>query len=145
MTFDSDNQMNIDDLKLFLDAFEKDKNLEVVLGSRFIGEGLDYTKKNMPIKKKVLLYGSIVLTKLISNIRITDTHNGYRVLKKETLKKINMSFDRFEHSSEILDIIQKKKIKFCEVPTKINYTSYSNKKGQSIFNSINILLKMIFR
>jgi hypothetical protein len=35
------------------------------------------------------------------------------------------------------------KLKIVEVPVTVTYTDYSNKKGQSGFNSINIVVDLI--
>jgi hypothetical protein len=43
------------------------------------------------------------------------------------------------HASEILSQIAELKLHYCEVPVTITYTDYSNRKGQSVLNGINIL------
>ena len=58
-------------------------------------------------------------------------------------KEIEIKQDRFEHASEIIDEIAKKHIKFREVPVTIIYSEYAKAKGQSIFNSIKIALKLV--
>ena len=99
----------------------------------------------MPIFRKIILKIGIIFTRLISGISLTDTHNGYRVFRKNILEKIRISLDGMGHASEILDIIAEDKITFKEYGVKILYTDYSLHKGQSSSNSIKIALKMIFR
>jgi hypothetical protein len=48
-----------------------------------------------------------------------------------------------EHASEILDKVKSLNLKYKEVPVTIHYTDYSQAKGQSISNSINIAMKLI--
>jgi len=141
VTFDSDGQHRLSDLPKFIEPLEK-KQCEMVLGSRFLDKD---TKKNIPLKKIILLKGAILVTFFLSRKWFTDTHNGYRVMTKEIAKKIEISMDGFEHASEILDEIVKKQIIYKEVPVYIDYTDYSKKKGQKITNSINILTKMILK
>lgn len=50
ITFDADGQHRLEDLPNFLQAFEKNKNLEIALGSRFLGSTI-----NMPVSKKIAL------------------------------------------------------------------------------------------
>jgi glycosyltransferase involved in cell wall biosynthesis len=141
VTFDSDGQHRISDLPKFIKALEN-KECDIAIGSRFIDEN---TKKLVPLKKKILLKGALFLTMFLSSIKLTDTHNGYRVMNKFSAKKINITLDGFEHASEILDEISKKKIRFKEIPVYIDYTQYSKAKGQKMSNSIRILMKMIFK
>ena len=47
------------------------------------------------------------------------------------------------HASEILHQIASGRLSYVEVPVKVLYTEYSKRKGQSIFNSINIVFDFI--
>ncbi len=69
---------------------------------------------------------------------------NYRVFKKQTLNKINITLDWMAHASEIQDIIVRKKLKFEEVPIIIKYTDYSLSKWQSSSNAFNIAKEMIW-
>ncbi len=138
-TFDSDGQHRISDLKGMIKPLLNDE-CEIVLGSRFLKRE---SKKLVPLKKRILLKGSIFITMILSRIKLTDTHNGYRVMKKSAAKKIDINFDGFEHASEIIDEISRKKLDYKEVPVHIDYTEYSKQKGQKIRNAIRILIKMI--
>lgn len=136
VTFDSDGQHDVEDLDHMLETLVNGK-YDIVLGSRFLQEN------DIPLKKKILLKGAIIFTYLLSNIWLTDVHNGLRVMTSETAKKLNIQHDRMEHASEILDKIKILNLKYTEVPVTIHYTEYSMSKGQSIFNSINIAWKLI--
>jgi hypothetical protein len=46
------------------------------------------------------------------------------------------------HASEILSEIARNRLVYREVPVTIRYTEYSKTKGQSIFNTINILYEL---
>lgn len=140
VTFDSDWQHDLDDLPLFFDKFNKDKELQIVLWSRFI----DKPKYDIPVKKKIILFLWKVFTFIISWKYFSDVHNGYRVFKKEVLNQIKLENDWMTHASEIQDKIVLKKIKFAEVPVNIKYTDYSVWKGQKSSNAIFIALKMIW-
>ncbi len=141
VTFDSDGQHRLDDLSKFISVLDSGK-ADIVLGSRFLSKE---STKLVPFKKIVLLKCALFITKLISNIKLTDTHNGYRVMNRGIAEKINITLDGFEHASEIIDEIAKKKIRFKEVPVFIDYTNYSKQKGQKISNSFRIIFKMILK
>ncbi len=134
--FDSDGQHDVKDLDHMLNTLIEGK-YDIVLGSRFLQEN------NVPLKKKIVLKIGIIFTYLLSQIWLTDVHNGLRVMTAETAKKLNLQHDRMEHASEILDKIKVLNLKYTEVPVTIHYTEYSQAKGQSISNSINIAFKLI--
>ena len=138
--FDADWQHRLEDLKEFQKAFKEDPDLEIVLWSRFLGSTI-----NMPKSKKITLKLWILFTRIFSGIKLTDTHNGYRMMKKETLDKIHITMNRMEHASEILDIIKHKKIKFKEVPIVVIYSEYSMSKWQKISNAFKIVKNLIYQ
>lgn len=138
VTFDSDGQHCLEDLSQFLWAFDKYEDLEIALGSRFLGKTV-----NMPTSKKIILKLGILFTSFFSGLRLSDTHNGYRVIRFSSLAKIKITMNGMEHASEILDIIHDKKLKYTEVPNTIIYTEYSMARGQKLSNSIRIVKNLI--
>lgn len=134
--FDSDGQHDVKDLDRMLETLIEGK-YDIVLGSRFL------QKNDIPLKKRIILKLGIFFTYLLSQIWLTDVHNGLRVMTADTAKKLNLQHDRMEHASEILDKIKVLNLKYTEVPVTIHYTDYSQAKGQSISNSINIAFKLI--
>ncbi len=140
ITFDADWQHSLDDLNTFFKEFQKNKNLDIILGSRFIKK----TNSNVPFSRKIILFLARVFTYFVSKIYLTDSHNWYRVLKSNILDKINISMDWMEYASEIIESIYKNKLKFKEVPVNIKYTKYSLKKWQKNSNAINIAIRFIW-
>ncbi len=140
-TFDSDGQHRIEDIPKFIEVLEKN-HCDIAIGSRFLHKK---SRKKVPLKKRILLKGALFVTLCLSSIKLSDTHNGYRVMNKRAASLIEISMDGFDHASEILDEISKKAIAYKEIPTVIDYTDYSKQKGQKISNSIRILLRMIFK
>jgi len=134
--FDSDGQHDVKDLDHMLNTLI-DGKYDIVLGSRFLQEN------KIPLKKRIVLRGGIVFTYILSGIWLTDVHNGLRAMTAETAKKLDIQHDRMEHASEILDKVKSLNLKYKEVPVTIHYTDYSQAKGQSISNSINIAMKLI--
>jgi len=86
VTFDADGQHQLEDVETFIQAFSDDKELDIVLGSRFLGKTV-----NMPKIKKVTLKIGILFTRVFSQIKLTDTHNGYRMIKISTLPNIQIT------------------------------------------------------
>jgi glycosyltransferase involved in cell wall biosynthesis len=138
--FDSDGQHPVDEIENLLAPLISG-NYDIALGSRFIGE----QKSNVPLKKKILLRVGILITWFISGIWLTDTHNGFRAMTADAARKIKITMDRFEHPSEMLDLIKFHHLRYKEVPVTITYTDYSKLNGQKISNSINIVLNTVSR
>ena len=137
VTFDADGQMCPQDIALLVKEVAEGA-VDVALGSRF----LTLAPAAMPRMKKVLLKLATVLTRLSTGLKVTDTHNGIRAFRAEALGKIVLTQNRMAHASEMLSEIARNKLIYKEVPVSIRYTQYSKAKGQSIFNSINILFEL---
>jgi len=140
VSFDADWQHQIEDLKNFIEAFEKNKGLDVALWSRFIKD----TAHNIPLHRKIILFLAKFFTFFISYIFVSDPHNWYKMFSIESIEKIHITIDNFAYASELIDQIAKNKLKYVEVPVNILYTDYSLSKWQKSLNAINIALKMIW-
>jgi glycosyltransferase involved in cell wall biosynthesis len=121
LTFDADGQMDICDMIKFEKAFEKDETLDIVIGSRFITK----TNTNVPLMRRIILWGGRIFTSIISGVHLTDAHNGYRMLRITTLEKIHITMDGMEYASELIDQIGQNKFRFVEVPVNIHYDEYT--------------------
>ena len=121
LTFDADGQHDIRDITKFEKAFEKDETLDIVIGSRFITK----TNTNVPLMRRIILWGGRIFTSVISGVHLTDAHNGYRMLRVTTLEKIHITMDGMEYASELIDQIGKYKFRFQEVPVNIHYDEYT--------------------
>jgi glycosyltransferase involved in cell wall biosynthesis len=124
VTFDSDGQHQVEDIEAFL-APVLEGRCDVALGSRFLSGD-----SQVPLMRKVTLKLGILFTRLVSGIRVTDTHNGLRAFSREAARKIQIRQDRMAHASEILDEIAQLRLRYVEVPTRILYTEYARGKGQ---------------
>lgn len=139
VTFDADGQHGIDDVKRMLEELDS-HDVDIVLGSRFLEKT---SSKEVPLKKRILLKAAILVTLFTSGLRLTDTHNGLRVMNRKALEAIEITMPDMAHASEILTIINQQKLKYMEVPVTIHYTDYSKAKGQSILNAVNILYDIL--
>jgi len=138
ITFDADGQHSVEDIPALLAPVTSGK-YDVALGSRF----LKGSNTKMPFSKRIILKGGAFLMFMFYNVKVTDSHNGFRALSRRAAQKINITCNRMEHASEIIDEIGRHKLKYKEVPVTIKYTEYSKRKGQSCFNAFRILYKMI--
>jgi len=134
VTFDGDGQHDPADIARLEEALHK--GVDVALGSRFIQGGQAW---KIPLQKRLALKLAIRVTRWMTGLPLTDTHNGLRAFNRAAAARIHIRQNGMAHASEILSQIALLKLRFCEVPVTIRYTNYSLHKGQSILNSINIL------
>lgn len=138
ITFDADGQHDVKNAIDMLGEIKKSQ-VEIILGSRFLVS--DHTEL-VPNKKKVILRLGIFYTRILTGLPVTDVHNGLRVMSRNFASRINIHQSGMAHASEILEFIKNEKYSWKEFPAEISYSSYSIKKGQSIFNAINIFTEM---
>lgn len=137
VTFDGDGQHDVVDVAGMIERLQLG-DVDVVLGSRFLGR-----TEGMPLSRRLLLKGAVLFTRVTSQIRVTDTHNGLRVLSRKAAQQIRITMDRMEHASEILDEIRRHRLRFCEFPVTVRYTTETIQKGQSSLNSLRIASKLL--
>ena len=140
VTFDGDGQMKADEIPMLCQALDE-QGVDVVLGSRFI---TPQGSTGVPPGRRLLLRLATVFTRATTGLRVTDTHNGFRVLSRKAASAIRIRQDGMAHASEILSQIGSRQLTYAEVPVSIAYTDYSLAKGQSGANSLNILWDLIF-
>ena len=134
VTFDSDGQHSVLDAKEMVKLLDRDNDLDIVIGSRFLDNN-----SNVSLTKKTVLKMAVFFEKMRTGMKLTDAHNGLRALNYKAASKINITQNRMAHASEITAQVAEHKLNYSEFPVTITYTDYSKRKGQSIWNSINIL------
>ncbi|UVY82426.1 glycosyltransferase family 2 protein [Brachybacterium sp. NBEC-018] len=139
VTFDADGQHQVDDAAAMI-ALREEEGVDVVLGSRFL-DG----RTRPGLIKRIVLRGAVWYSNITSGVRLTDAHNGLRVLGREACQKIAIEQNRMAHASEIVEEIGRHELTVREHPVHILYTDYSRSKGQSVLNSVNIVIDMLFR
>ena len=136
VTIDADGQHDIQDAVKMLDYLKKN-NLDIVLGSRFLG-----TVENITGVKKIFLKLAALFSKNTSGVKLTDPHVGLRVFNRKFAKNLKMTMPGFAHASELVHRIGEGKYKYAEVPIRVTYSDYSKAKGQSMLNAINITVDL---
>jgi polyprenyl-phospho-N-acetylgalactosaminyl synthase len=133
VTFDADGQHAAEEIEPMVRHLVE-TGLDVVLGSRFLGKTV-----NMPRSKAITLWLAVHFTRLTTGLKLTDTHNGFRVLSRSAAQRLRIRQNRMAHASEILDQIVGLKLRYSEFPVTITYTAYSVAKGQRVLNSVAIV------
>lgn len=110
---------------------------DIVLGSRFLGKTL-----NLSWQRRWILKFAIIFTRVTSGLKLTDVHNGFRIMTRRFFDQFEFRQNRMAHASEILNHIASHKIKYIEFPVTITYTEYSIQKGQRSSNALRVLMEL---
>jgi polyprenyl-phospho-N-acetylgalactosaminyl synthase len=138
-TFDADGQhdpRSVDELHAALLGARAD----AALGSRFLSD-----ESAIPGSRRLLLRAALLFTRWHARVAVTDTHNGLRLFTRRAAASLEIEQPGMAHASEILQKLGSQKAALVEVPVRIAYTDYSKRKGQSGFDSIKILLDLLYR
>ena len=136
-TFDADGQHRIEDVAAMCEMLVAN-DLDVVLGSRFIGNTVGMTPA-----RRLLLRAAVLFTRVTTGLSLSDAHNGLRVLNRKAALSIRLRQNRMAHASEILEQIAAHQLRYGEMGNTVIYTEYSMAKGQRASNAINIVLDLM--
>ncbi len=139
VTFDADGQHRVEDALALVERARAD-DLAIVFGSRFLD---DRTKPGL--LKRIVLKTAVTVTNWTTHTKLTDAHNGLRVIREDALRKFKLKQDRMAHGTEIVVKLGRTGLPYAEHPVEVLYTDYSKAKGQSLLNSVNILIDLIIR
>ncbi len=138
VTFDADGQHSPADAAAMV-AQARAEDLAIVLGSRF----LDGSTQVGWAKRLVLRTAAFVASRT-TGMNLTDAHNGLRVIRRDAAARLGLHQNRMAHASEIVHQLGATGLPWREHPVHIAYTDYSRSKGQSLWNSVNILVDLLF-
>lgn len=133
VTFDADGQHAAADAARMVNRLATEP-LDIVIGSRFLDD-----RTQVPALKQVILRVAVSVERFSTGLNLTDAHNGLRALNRTAASAIRITQNRMAHASEITSQIGKLGLRYAEEPVHIRYTEYSKAKGQSVWNSVNIL------
>ena len=139
VTFDADGQHRVQDAERML-QIARDGTVDVVLGSRFLQQA-----QEIPRIKRLILRVVVALSPTARKLRLTDAHNGLRVLTRPVAERLHITMNGMAHASEIVTFLSRSRARVAEVPVTILYTDYSKAKGQSVINGVNILFDLSVR
>lgn len=135
-TFDADGQHQAEDIRMLWERLVSGP-FDIVLGSRFLGEA-----HGISVSRRLLLKLAIFFTRMHSGLKLTDAHNGLRIMTREAAGRLRLNQLRMAHASEIIDEVSRLNLKYAEAPVTIVYTDYSKAKGQTTLGSVRILIDL---
>ncbi|MBW0115002.1 glycosyltransferase family 2 protein [Pseudonocardia abyssalis] len=137
VTFDADGQHRVEDAAEMVEL-ARTGAADVVLGSRF----LDEDTSSVPWVKRIVLRVVAALSPAARRLKLTDAHNGLRVLTRPVADDLRITMNGMAHASQIVSYLARSDWRVAEHPVTIRYTDYSRSKGQSLVNGVNILFDL---
>jgi glycosyltransferase involved in cell wall biosynthesis len=131
--FDADGQHQVVDLLGMIDKIRQ--GYDVVIGSRF----LDGKTEMSPLRRLILRTATRVFNRS-AGTRLTDAHNGLRLMTRSVAASTRLSHAGMAYASELERHLTRAEHRVTEHPVHILYTEYSRSKGQPLLNSVNILV-----
>ena len=134
--FDADGQFDPNDVGRGLVALQE-TGVDIVLGSRFLEK-----KSELPWLKRhlVLPFGRLV-DRFFGGVRLTDAHNGFRVLNKHALSVLCLTQDRMAHATEIPQLIARHQLSYAELPITVSYHEF----GQGPLAGLRVLRDLVWK
>lgn len=114
-TVDTDGQVDLNEITIFVEESKTDKKTDILLSSRFLQKNLieyDYPAINK--------FGTIILKGIINlftNIKVTDSHGGIRMFKNKVGEKLKILGDHTYVQEFLIDASQNNFIA-REIPSK---------------------------
>ena len=115
ITMDGDGQHNPDQIPLLLNTISK-HNVDVVIGSRFLNNGIEapgYRQRGIKIITSTANYGT--------DLKVSDSQSGFRAYSKNSINAIHPTEENMSVSTEILFKISNKGLSLAEVPITVSY------------------------
>jgi len=115
ITIDGDGQHNPDQIPLLVKTMEEN-NVDVVIGSRFLGKSSGtpgYRRQGIKIITSAANFGA--------DFKVSDAQSGFRAYSKNAIRSIRPTETGMSVSTEILLKISNKGLTLAEVPITVSY------------------------
>lgn len=137
---DADLEYNPKDYNQLFDPALK-LNADVVFGSRFHGNG---AKRILYFKNRFANFFLSLLVSILTNINFSDVETGYKLVKTDIFKSLNLNEKTFAIEIEITMKLAKKKLKFYEVGISYNGRTYEEGKKIRFKDGLIALYKIFY-
>jgi glycosyltransferase involved in cell wall biosynthesis len=138
VTIDSDGSHRPEELPKLLNPVLTNQT-DLVIGSRYLNQ------KNVKARRLNAFGVRIfnMLIKMLTGTTITDSQSGYRVIKREVLKRQNLKSQEYEIESEMLVQTAKQGFRICEVPISFEQRTYGRSGVDPMVDGFKILLSIV--
>lgn len=133
-------EYNPEDYVKLIDPINK-FGAEVVFGSRFKGSD---AKRIIYFKNRVANFVLSLIVSFVTNINFSDVETGYKVIKSDIFKGLNLTENSFAIEIEITMKLAKKKLKFYEVGVSYNGRTFEEGKKIKTIDGLIALYKIFY-
>ncbi|MCW1296189.1 MAG: glycosyltransferase family 2 protein [Candidatus Parvarchaeota archaeon] len=134
ITMDADLSVKPDIIKKFMD---ESKENDIIIASRFIRGG----ESRRPILRNFLSFCYNLISRILLNVDVRDAQSGFKAIKKEVIKNIELKIDGFEIDTELLAKAKKMGFRIKEVPA--TWIQAKESKVNPIIDSLKMLKGLI--
>lgn len=138
VTFDADGQHNPADITNLVRPIIRGEK-DIIIGSRW------QRSRNVPFARLIVNKFANIITYLLFSVWTSDSQSGLRAFNKKAVQLIDLQSDGMEVSSEFFREIYSHRLRYSEVPIVVQYTSYSQAKGQKLSNAPNVFFHLFMR
>ena len=140
ITMDADGQHNPDEIPLFLQKAEE-REAGIIVGFRRM------SLKNMPLVRLLTNKATSFIVSRLSGQEIPDSQCGYRLIKREVLRNVDLETSKYDTESEILLKASKKGFKVKGIPIKTIYSSIKSEINPftDTLRFIRLIIRSLFR
>jgi glycosyltransferase involved in cell wall biosynthesis len=136
-TCDADGQHRMEDLdRVVAPVLAGDADL--VIGSRFLER-----EGEMPPVKSIGNTFLTALTNLLFGSRVSDSQSGLRALNRKALDVMDIYYDDYAVSSEIVKLAAQNGLAIKEVPIATLYDDYNIERGTKVWHGTAIASEMV--
>ncbi len=130
---DADSQHTPDDIPALVEAIQN--GFDVVIGSR------ELQRSNIPAYRRFGQRILLLLTRLISKKKLSDSESGFRAFSKNAVATLDLREQGMAVSAETVAIAADKGLKITDVPISIEYTRDGStlnpvRHGLSVLNAL---------
>lgn len=112
---DADGSHRPEEVPLLLDKIRSDKEVDMVIASRFRGGSEEFSGSPGEVMRFVGNMVSVFIINLIWGSRLTEVQNGFRAVRRKTLLELGLSENSFAIEQEMVMKCLKSKKKIAEV------------------------------
>lgn len=137
--FDADGQHTASEIERLVAPIRNGK-ADIVLGSRYL------QPNKLPFTKKYLIHRpALLFQNLLTGLKLTDVHNGFRAMNRTAAEQIIITQDRMAHASEIVSEVARNRLRYLEVPVTISYHEYGQGFAAGVRIMKDLLVKKILK
>lgn len=123
---DGDGSHQPKEIPRFLDVFLKDRETDLVIGSRFKGGSEELYGSFHEIIRLIGNLISVFSINLIWGVKLTDVQNGFRAVKRDTMRTLFLTENSFAIEQEMVMKCLRNRNNIVEVPSWELKRKYNN-------------------